>query len=291
MNKKEAGYKEGLISILVNTGLFFLKFWAGIVSGSLALKADAWHTLSDSISSVFVIIGTKLSSKKPDEKHPFGHGRWEQFASIFIGFLLGIIAYDFLKDSILQFKAGESANFGVIAIVVTIVSIVVKEGLAQYAFYLGKKSGNLAVKADGWHHRTDALSSVVVLIGILFKDKFWWIDSVLGIIIAFMLFYAVFEIIKEAINNLLGEKPSEELVKEIESIIEEIGKGGLEPHHYHIHNYVTHKELTFHIKLDKKLDIETGHSIATIIEDKLYDELHIMATVHIEPHDYEHRFD
>ena len=291
MNKKEAGYKEGLVSILVNTGLFFLKFWAGIVSGSLALKADAWHTLSDSISSIFVILGTKLSSKKPDEKHPFGHGRWEQFASIFIGFLLGIIAYDFLKDSIIQFRAKESAHFGTIAIIVTIVSILVKEGLAQYAFYLGKKSGNLAVKADGWHHRTDALSSIVVLIGILFKDKFWWIDSILGIIIALMLFYAVYEIIKEAINNLLGEKPSDELIQKIEKIINSIDNSNLQPHHYHIHNYVTHKELTFHIKLDNKMDIDTGHKVATKIENSLYDKLNIMATVHIEPLDYEHRFD
>lgn len=291
MKKEKAGYMEGSVSIIINTALFFLKMWAGIVSGSLALTADAWHTLSDSISSVVVIIGTKLSARKPDKKHPFGHGRWEYVSSIFIGFLLAIIAYDFMKDSILQFQAKESANFGTIAIVVTIISIVVKEILAQYAFYLGRKSGNTAVKADGWHHRTDALSSIVVLGGIFLKDYFWWIDSALGFIISLMLFYAVYEIVKEAIDKLLGEIPNPELIEHVEALILTLTNEDLQAHHYHIHNYVGHQELTFHIKLQKDLDIETGHSIATAIENKLFDEMHIMCTVHIEPKHFKHRFD
>jgi cation diffusion facilitator family transporter len=142
MDKNRAGYTEGFVSILVNTGLFGLKLWAGIVSSSIALTADAWHSLSDSFSSIIVIFGVKLSSKKPDKEHPFGHGRWEQIAAIFISFLLALIAYDFLKDSILQFNTKKTANFGILAIVVTIISILVKEGLAQYAFYIGKKKRN-----------------------------------------------------------------------------------------------------------------------------------------------------
>lgn len=232
MDKNKAGYLEGVVSIIVNTGLFGLKLWAGIVSGSLALTADAWHTLSDSFSSVIVIFGVKLSSKEPDKEHPFGHGRWEQIASIFIGFLLGIIAYGFLKDSISNFQSKESANFGTLAIVVTIISIVLKEALAQYAFYIGRKTGNLSVKADGWHHRTDALSSVVVLIGIFFSDRFWWIDSLLGLIIALMLFYASYEIIKGAIGKLLGEKPSDEIIERVEQIIKVETVGDVFPHHY-----------------------------------------------------------
>lgn len=288
MDKNKAGYTEGFVSILVNTGLFGLKLWAGIVSGSIALTADAWHTLSDSISSIIVIIGVKLSSKKPDKRHPFGHGRWEQIASIAIGFLLAIIAYDFLKDSILQFRTKEAANFGTLAIVVTVVSILVKEGLAQYAFYVGKKTGNLSVKADGWHHRTDALSSVVVLIGIFFTDRFWWIDSVLGIIIALMLFYAAFEIVKEAINKILGEEPSSELIKKVKALIESTHNENLLPHHYHIHNYVNTQELTFHIKVNNQMNILHAHKIATNIEKMIKTELNIVATIHIEPMDYMH---
>lgn len=288
MNKNRAGYLEGIVSIIVNTCLFALKMWAGIVSGSLALTADAWHTLSDSLSSIIVIFGIKLSSKKPDKDHPFGHGRWEQVAAIFIGFLLGIIAYDFLIDSIVNFQSQESANFGTLAVVVTILSIVVKEGLAQYAFYIAKKTESLSVKADGWHHRTDALSSVVVLIGIFISDRFWWIDSLLGLIIALMLFYAAYEIISDAVNKLLGETPGAEIIEKVEQIIEEVSSFDLNPHHYHIHNYITNKELTFHIKVENSMDVETAHGIATEIENKIKDDLKIAATIHIEPNSFEH---
>lgn len=291
MDKSKAGYIEGLVSILVNTGLFGLKLWAGIVSGSIALTADAWHTLSDSLSSIIVIVGVKLSSKKPDKEHPFGHGRWEQIAAIFIAFLLALIAYDFLKDSIIQFNTKEGANFGTLAIIVTIISILVKEGLAQYAFYIGKKTGNLAVKADGWHHRTDALSSVVVLIGIAFSDKFWWIDSVLGFIIALMLFYAAYQIIKDAINKLLGEEPDKELIAQIHELIESKYQENVYPHHFHIHNYVNYQELTFHIKVDNRMDVTSAHEIATNIEKLIRKELHITATIHIEPRSFEHEGD
>ncbi len=291
MNKQKASYLEGIISIIVNIGLFAVKLWAGIVSGSIALTADAWHTLSDSISSVVVIAGAKLSSQKPDKNHPFGHGRWEYIASIFIGVLLAFIAFDFVVDSIKNLDSKESAKFGTIAIVVTIISIVVKEALAQFAFHLGRKTDNAAVKADGWHHRTDALSSVVILIGIFFKDLFWWIDSALGIIVALMLFYAAFEIVKDAINKLLGEKPSEELVRKINIIINEISTVDVFPHKFQIHNYVSHSELTFHIKLNNTTHIETGHALATEIEEKVKERLNIQSTIHIEPKNFEHTFD
>ncbi len=291
MNKSKAGYMEGIVSIIVNTILFGLKLWAGIISGSIALIADAWHTLSDSFSSVIVIFGTKLSSKKPDKEHPFGHGRWEQIAAIFIGFLLAIIAYNFLKDSIIQFRNKDTAHFGTLAIIVTIVSILAKEGLAQYAFYIGRKTENLSIEADGWHHRTDALSSVIVLVGIFFTDRFWWTDSVLGIIIALMLFYATYEIVKVAITKLLGEKPSDEIIEKIEKIVKSQAGFEVFPHHYHIHNYVSSQELTFHIKVENNMHISTAHELATKIEAKIYKVLNFTTTIHIEPKGVEHAND
>ena len=291
MDKTRAGYLEGVISVIVNSILFVLKFWAGIVTGSIALTADAWHTLSDSFSSIIVIVAVKLSSKKPDTEHPFGHGRWEQIAALFIAFLLGIIAFDFLRDSFTQFKNHESTEFGTIAIVVTIISIVVKEALAQYAFYIGRKTENVSIKADGWHHRTDALSSVVVLIGILFAKQFWWIDSALGAIISLMLFYATYQIAKEAINKLLGEKPSSELIEKIRNSIQQYDIENIQLHHFHIHNYVGHQELTFHIKLRNDLSIEEGHRIATEIENIIEDKFGIVSTIHVEPMTFNHNSD
>ncbi len=291
MDKQKAGYLEGIISVVVNSILFVIKFWAGLVTGSIALTADAWHTLSDSLSSIIVIVAVKLSSKKPDDKHPFGHGRWEQIAALFIAFLLGIIAFDFLKDSIIQFKNHESTTFGTIAIVVTIISIIAKEALAQYAFYIARKTDNVSIKADGWHHRTDALSSIVVLIGILFANKFWWIDSVLGAIISIMLFYATYQIAKEAINKLLGENPSPELIDKIKKSVAAYHSEDINMHHFHIHNYVGHRELTFHIKLKNDLSIEEGHKIATDIENIIHKEFGIISTIHVEPINYKHSFD
>jgi cation diffusion facilitator family transporter len=291
LEKFKAGYTEGIVSILVNTILFGLKLWAGIVSGSIALIADAWHTLSDSISSVVVIIGVKLSSRKPDREHPFGHGRWEQIAAIFIGFILAIVAYNFFVDSIERFSDHETVKFGTLAIIVTIISILCKEALAQYAFYLARKTDNISIKADGWHHRSDAVSSVLVLIGIFFANRFWWVDSILGIIISLLLFYATFVIVKEAINRLLGEKPSEELISKVRTIIREKYSNEMSSHHFHIHNYITHQELTFHIKLDNSMNLETAHKIATEIENAIHEKLGIVATVHMEPSDYEHKSD
>ncbi|MCL1928558.1 MAG: cation diffusion facilitator family transporter [Treponema sp.] len=283
MEKVKAGYIEGIISVIVNLALFILKMWAGIVSGSIALVADAWHTLSDSFSSIVVVVAAKLSSKKADKEHPFGHGRWEYIASLFIAFFLGIIAYEFFKNSIIRFNSKEHIEFGLIAIIVTIISIVIKELLAQYAFYLGRKTQNLIVKADGWHHRTDALSSVVVLVGIFFAKQFWWVDSVLGIIIALMIFYIAFKIMKETIAKILGEEPGDDLVNRITSEIVNAYHDDLKIHHFHVHNYVLHKELTLHIRLRKNLTIETGHRIASVIEERINDKFDVVTTIHVEP--------
>jgi len=284
MDKKKAGYVEGTISVVVNIALFALKLWASIITGSIALAADAWHTLSDSLSSFIVIIAAKLASKKADKEHPFGHGRWEQIASLFIAFILGMIAFMFLEESVREFLSKDkSVEFGKIAIIVTAVSIVVKELLAQYAFYLGRKAGSSSVKADGWHHRSDALSSVVVLAGILFAKKFWWIDSLLGFIIAIMLSYAAFEILKEAVTKILGEQPKQKLIDNITNEIKDIYKDDLHVHHFHIHNYISHKEITFHIRLKKDITIGKGHVIASAIEDRILEKFKMSATIHVEP--------
>jgi len=291
MDRKKASYLEGTISIFVNICLFGLKYWAGVVSGSIALTADAWHTMSDSISSIVVIIGAKLASKKADKDHPFGHGRWELISAIMIAIILVLIAFGFITDSITQLKTRESANFGTVAIVVVVVSIVVKELMAQYAFFLGRKSGSSTVRADGWHHRTDALSSLVILVGILFKNYFWWIDGVLGIVVSLMLMYAAYEILIEAVNKILGEEPGEELISEILELIRSLFDEDIQPHHFHIHNYISHKELTFHIKLRNSISVEEGHAIATAIEELIDKKLEIKSTIHLEPVDFAHEND
>jgi len=289
MDKIKSGMMEGVISIIVNAALFLLKLWAGMMIGSIALIADAWHTMSDSISSIFLVIAVKLSGKKPDEEHPFGHGRWEQIGAIFIAVALGIIAYDFGKQSVESFINREQVVYGTVAIIVTIISIILKEILAQYAFYIAKKTGNDAVKADAWHHRTDSLSSVIVLIGILFAKQFWWIDSVLGFIIALTIAWATYEILKNAINKMLGETPGKEFTDAVTKEIIGYYDEDLQLHHLHIHNYISHKELTMHIRLNKNLTIEHGHEIASAIEKLVQDKFGMMTTIHVEPILYDYK--
>ena len=281
--RTKLGYRAGFVSLIVNLILFVFKYWAGIVSGSIALIADAWHTLSDSFTSLIVIISVKLTSKQADKKHPYGYGRWEQIAAVFIAVVLAIVAWEFGKESIEKLSLHESANFGTLAIVITAASIIVKEALAQYTLYLARKTGHTSIKADAWHHRSDALSSVIVLAGIFLRNYFWWIDGALGLAISGLLFYAVFDIMREAIKKLLGEEPGDELIKKVRAVTCKTAGFDVEAHHFHLHNYGDHNELTFHIVLDGNMNISEAHYLADTIENNIRTELNIEATIHIDP--------
>jgi len=242
--------------------------------------------MSDSLTSIFVVLAAKLASKKPDKEHPFGHGRWELISAIIIAFILVFIGFEFLTGSIERFQNKESVVYGTLAIVVTAVSIVIKELLAQYGFYIGRKTNNPVVTADGWHSRSDALSSVVVLIGIIisrFAPGLWWMDSVLGIFCALAIFYAAFEIMRESITRMLGEEPDAAFIEELDNELSKIYESDMKLHHLHLHNYISHKELTLHVRLDGHMTVDEGHRIATRIEEMIKEKFDMDATIHIEP--------
>jgi cation diffusion facilitator family transporter len=276
--------REGWLSITGNILLFGLKYWAGLATGSLALIADAWHTLSDMVSSVIVLIGGKISRKPADHDHPFGHGRAEHIASIIIGVLLAIIAFDFAVGAVEKFSKGEKVEFGIFAWIATIVSIIVKEGMAQYAFWAAKKTKSSILKADGWHHRTDALSSVIILIGIAVGNQFWWTDAVLSFIVALMIGYASYQILAAEIQSLLGESPSEELLHSICKSTQDEFPEPLHLHHIHIHNYGRHTELSCHIKLPPEMPLNEAHEICTQVEKVILKNYGYVTTVHPEPY-------
>lgn len=275
--------REGWISIVVNIILFGLKYWVGIMSGSVAIIADAWHSLSDSVTSIIVIIGAKVSSKPADKEHPFGHGRTEIIGSIIIGVLLAVVAFDFVIESIQKLQGGEGSNFGSLAIIVMIVSIILKETMAQYAFWAAKKTNSKSLKADGWHHRSDAFSSVVILLGILFGSHYWWIDGAMGLIIAGLLFYGTYEILKDAISTLIGEDASPELIANIKELSTQYCNQDLNLHHFHLHQYGNHQEITFHIRLDGKMTLKEAHDMATKLELLIKEKHQIKVTIHMEP--------
>ena len=275
--------REGWSSIILNLFLFGVKYWAGVVTGSLALIADAWHTLSDSVSSVIVLIGGKISRKPADDEHPFGHGRAEHIAAVIIGVLLAIVAFDFIIGAIEKFGTREKTIFKTVAWVVTIISIVLKEAMAQYAFWAAKKTKSSVLKADAWHHRTDALSSIIILIGIAIGKYFWWTDAVLSIIVALMIGWASYEILSKDIKSLLGESPSDDLVLSIQETAQRACNQPIYLHHIHIHNYGNHTELSCHIKLPPQMPLEEAHNICTAIEVSIKNEFGFISTVHPEP--------
>lgn len=279
----KAALNEGRLSLAGNIILFGVKFWAGLVSSSAALIADAWHTLSDSLSSLIIIIAAKISGKKPDKEHPFGHGRAELIAALIVGMLLVLIAVDFFMEGVHRFSEKTEAVFGPIAIIVTIVSIVVKEGMAQYALAAYRKFGYLSLKADGWHHRSDAISSVVILVGIFVGRYVWWADSVLTLIVSLLIAWTAYQIIRDGVRPLLGETPDEELLAYLKDTCYTILKSECNLHHVHLHRYGDHIELTFHLKLPADISLEQAHEQITLIENKLREERQIEATIHPEP--------
>ena len=277
------GYLEGFISIILNILLFLLKLWVGVQTFSIAIIADAWHTLSDSMTSIVVILGFWISVKPADKKHPFGHERIELISSVIIGTILGIVAFNFLVESMTRYTQQQSADFQNIAVFVFIVSVIVKEGMAQFSIHFGKKIDSIALIADGWHHRSDALVSLMILIGIFFGKYFWWIDSIMGIAVSLVIFYTTYHILKDAISPLMGEEPDEELIAKIKEIIKVHYLHDLQLHHLHLHIYGSIKELTFHIRLPGDIQLQKAHQIASVLEEEIKEQTDINATIHIEP--------
>ena len=127
-------------------------------------------------------------------------------STLLIGIILALIGLNFFKDSVSRLVAEESVVFGFWAKAVTILSIFAKEGLAQLSFFVGRKNNSPSLKADGWHHRSDALSSIIILIGIFFGSRFWWLDGALGLTVSALIFYSSYEIIKSCIADIIGKR-------------------------------------------------------------------------------------
>lgn len=274
----------GIVAIISNILLFVVKYWAGVISSSVALVADAWHTLSDSFSSLVLLAGLIVASKPPDRNHPYGHGRAEIIASLIIGFILFAIALNFLYESVIKLVENEEANYGMAAIIVTSISLAVKEFLAQISFRAAKREDADSLKADGWHHRTDAMSSLVILAGIFLGRFLWWIDGVLGIFVAILIFYTAYIIISDSIRPLLGEIPAQKTIGEIEVIGRDVYNGDLKPHHFHIHTYGKHTEITFHIQLHPEMELRDANKITSRYTERIRKQMNIFATIYIDAH-------
>jgi cation diffusion facilitator family transporter len=276
------GYAEGWISVVMNTVLFGVKYWAGTRMGSVSMVADAWHTLSDTLTSIVVIVGFFISSRPADKGHPFGHGRAEPIGAVVIATLLAVVGFNFLLESVNRLRHFQAASFGLAAVIVFLVSALLKEGLAQFSYWAGNRINSTSLKADGWHHRSDAIASALIVVGAVFGRSIWWMDGALGIAVSLLILYATVDIMRSSATSLLGEKPTPQMEESLTRIITGAAPAATNFHHLHVHTYGEHRELTFHLDFPPSLPLHEAHLLASRVEAAIRDQMGAEATIHIE---------
>ncbi|MBQ4583362.1 MAG: cation transporter [Bacilli bacterium] len=284
MNEK-IGIKVSIVTIIVNAVLAIFKLIAGIIGKSSAMISDSVHSFSDVFSTIIVIIGLIIARKKSDESHPYGHERFENVAGIILAFCLlvtgvligveginNLIAHDYVVPS--KFVLG-----------VAVISIAVKEWMYHYTIKAAKKINSDALKADAWHHRSDALSSVGSLIGIAGTIMgLWYFDIAACIIIALLIIKVSIDIFKEAISKMIDKSCDDETVDQIKNLVFETdGVLGIDELKTRIFGNKIYIDLE--ITADRNLTFEKAHEIAHDVHDKIEDTIssvkHCM--VHVNP--------
>lgn len=283
--RSKIGVREGYVSSAGNFILFIVKLIFGLVSGSYALIVDSIHSLSDIVTSVVVIIGFKISAKPADKEHPFGHQRAEVVATLIVAVLLIVIGVEFAQSGIHKILNPNKVRVNILLFIIVILTIIFKEIMARYSFYLERMIKSETLKADAWHHRSDSISSVLVLISIIASYyKIYWIDGFMGMLIALFIIYIGVKILMKAVSDLIGTAPSVETVMKIRSIINSFNnvKG---VHDVILNNYGNFTVGSAHVVMPASLHLKKAHEIVDEIENKIKDKLHIIITIHIDPVD------
>ena len=280
------GYLEALVSIIGNSLLFALKLFLGIMINSIGLITDAFHTLSDSASSIVIILGFKASKKIPDKEHPFGHGRFEYISTLVIAVLLFIAGAEFIWQSIQRLNSNlvEIKNDYLLLIgVVVLLSALAKEAMARYSIKLGKKIESPALLADAWHHRTDALTSVAVGIGIIGANYgIYILDPIFGVVVSLLIIYTAITLFRYSSDTLVGRSPDDATVDSIEKAASSIdGVSGV--HKITVHDYGATKVVSLHVEVGCDITAEDAHDIAQKVEDKVAEYTNSSTIVHVDP--------
>ncbi|NPV84080.1 MAG: cation diffusion facilitator family transporter, partial [Candidatus Aminicenantes bacterium] len=177
----------------------------------------------------------------------------------------------------------QGMGFSQLAVIVFAVSAVMKEALAQFAFWTARKPGAGSLRADAWHHRSDAVASVLIVAGVLFSQRLWWLDGVLGIGVSLLILHASYDIIRSSASYLMGEAPSGEKVDRVHSQVRKEFPQLDGIHHVHVHQYGDHHEVTAHLTVPGTMSVDEAHNIASRIEEIVEQEFNGDATVHVEP--------
>lgn len=275
-SRKKEIYKVTLIGSIVNVVLVVLKFIAGIVGRSSAMVADAVHSLSDLVSDAVILIFVKTASKPIDRSHRYGYGKFETLASLIVGCILVAVGIGILvegvKDCIAFFEGERGERPRMIALIIAVLSIILKEWIYRYTVKEGKKVDSPVLIANAWHHRSDAFSSIATLIGVagsMFLGENGLIfDPVAAILVSLYICKSGYDVIKPSLDELLEQSLPPETEKEIRQILK--STEGIEG----IHNVKTRKvgnriAIETHAVMDGKLSLEEAHRIATEAEKKI----------------------
>ncbi len=270
MKKLDLAYKVSIITIIINILLCIFKLITGLISKSQIMISDAIHSASDVASTFIVIIGIFVSRKESDREHPYGHEKYESIAGFVLSLMLAAVGYNLLKTSVLEIvHQNYTATTSSLALFAAIISILVKEGMYQYTIKAAKKINSTALKADAWHHRSDALSSVGAVLGIAGSLLgYHFLEPITVIVISYFIFKSAWDILKDAISKLIDTSADDNTLNKITKLIEE------EEDILHIDSLKTRLfgskiYVDLEIAVDENLSLKSSHEIAEKIHLKI----------------------
>ncbi|MBN2717101.1 MAG: cation transporter [Deltaproteobacteria bacterium] len=287
-NTAQTVRQVSIIGLVLNLFLSGLKILAGLIGASQAVVADGFHSLSDCITDIIVIIGVKYWSMPPDENHPYGHQRIETIVSIVVGLALAATAVSLGYKAAVSISQTPASQPGVIALVAALFSIGFKEALYQYTVRVGKKIRSSALEANAWHHRSDAFSSIPVAIAVVaiwIFPQFRFIDSIAAILVSLFILHTAWKIVRPNIAQLTDEAAAAQIIAQIESVSRQV-PGVEDIHAIRTRNAGADVFVDLHVLVKKHLTIDEGHNIARNVKRSLIAANDCIrdVLVHIEPH-------
>ena len=278
------GVLSGAVGIGLNILLFFGKWLAGMISGSIAITADAFNNLSDAGSSIITLIGFRLSGQKPDPEHPFGHGRMEYISGLLVSVAILVMGFELIWSSIGKLRSPEPIESSTLVFGILIASILVKLYMFFYNHSLSKKIESAAMKATSVDSLSDTVATTLVLIATLIsKYTGLLLDGWFGILVGLFILYTGGSTLKETIDLLLGQPPKQEFIDEIKEIV--LGHSMVHGvHDLIVHDYGPGRVMiSLHAEVDVNGDIQDIHEQIDHIEHELQEKLHCSATIHMDP--------
>ena len=275
-----------VVSIVLNLVMAGFKIVLGFITNSVAILADGLNNLSDVASNIATLLGFVFSLKSPDKEHPFGHGRLEYLAGLSISVLILFVGLQTLLDAITHIIAPEPVYFTWIAVVVLVISIILKYLMGRFNLTIGTRINSTALIAAGKDSKVDILATLVTLVALV--SSFYTelpIDGILGGFVSLIILKTGYEIGKETITSILGAPPDESLLEELR-VFTSLYDRVLGTHDLMIHDYGPGRRyLTMHVEVNKNEELMAIHEIIDSIERDIYTQFNIKVTIHLDPVD------